>query len=469
MLLVAGVLLLQAAWIMAVPPFRASDEFDHAYRAAGVASGQWRLSEPASNGHGELVDVPADLVEAASAQCAALKYTGHDNCFPAAENADGSVRVATGAGSYNPVYYWVVGTLAHPFSGSTALYAMRVASAAMCAVLLGLSGWVLIAIGAGLWTRLGLFVSTTPVVMFSASITAPNGLEICAGLLLWCSGLALVSARSSPSGRARYWALAGVAAGLLGFVRLLGPLWLALIVLTLALFMGRDRLRELWAGDKRRCLAVLLVAFGSVCGGAAWVITANGAPPVGGSEGVVLEWTYLKQPIVWMLQAVAAFPYRDQFAPLAVYPLVLLVVATALVTAIRHGKRNQRLAIVASILFAVLVPTALTLATLKSQGLIWQGRYGMPYIIGVLLLCGVVLDRVGWAPVEGRRLALLAGLMLTTAQVVSIHHVVASELSQSASADDSSWVHPPVLVVDAMVLLGCTLLMLVVLQRRHAR
>jgi hypothetical protein len=215
------------------------------------------------------------------------------------------------------------------------------------------------------------------------------------------------------------------------------------------------------------------VVVASVCGGAAWVISANGissAPAAGGVEqGVALEWKHLTQPIVWLLQLVAAFPYRDDVAPLAVYPLVLLVVVTTLVTSIRHAGRNQRLAIVAALLVAVLVPVALTLATAKSQGLIWQGRYGMPYIIGVLLMCGVVLDRVGWAPVEGRRLALLAGSMLTVAHVVSIHHVMASELSRPVSAGDRSWAHPPVLVVDAMVLLGCTLLMLVVLQRRHAR
>ena len=30
-----GMLLLQTAWILAVPPYHAIDEFDHAYRAAG--------------------------------------------------------------------------------------------------------------------------------------------------------------------------------------------------------------------------------------------------------------------------------------------------------------------------------------------------------------------------------------------------------------------------------------------------
>jgi hypothetical protein len=32
-LLVLGALVMQAAWILALPPFRGADEFDHAYRA----------------------------------------------------------------------------------------------------------------------------------------------------------------------------------------------------------------------------------------------------------------------------------------------------------------------------------------------------------------------------------------------------------------------------------------------------
>ena len=40
--IVLGLAILQALWILTVPPFRASDEFDHAYRAAAVARGQWQ-------------------------------------------------------------------------------------------------------------------------------------------------------------------------------------------------------------------------------------------------------------------------------------------------------------------------------------------------------------------------------------------------------------------------------------------
>jgi hypothetical protein len=42
LLVLVGFLLAQAVWILTVPPFRGIDEFDHSFRAAGVASGPWR-------------------------------------------------------------------------------------------------------------------------------------------------------------------------------------------------------------------------------------------------------------------------------------------------------------------------------------------------------------------------------------------------------------------------------------------
>ena len=80
LLVLVGVLIAQAVWIMAVPPFRGSDEVDHVFRAAGVARGQFHLSQGTPHGRGTLVRVPDDLVEAAQPQCLALSYPGRDNC-----------------------------------------------------------------------------------------------------------------------------------------------------------------------------------------------------------------------------------------------------------------------------------------------------------------------------------------------------------------------------------------------------
>ena len=195
-LLLLGTLLVQAAWILALPPFRGTDEFDHAYRAASVARGEWRApTEAAEEGRGGLVTVPRDLVAAASPVCSSYLYTGHDNCYPAADAGHGDVRVATAAGNYNPAFYWVVGTVARPFDGAHALYAMRIASALLCAAFVALAGWVTAQWARTAWPLFAVAVAMTPVVFFSLSVTAPNGLEMAAALSLWMALLGIVRTR----------------------------------------------------------------------------------------------------------------------------------------------------------------------------------------------------------------------------------------------------------------------------------
>ena len=111
-------LLAQAAWILAVPPFRGMDEFDHAFRASGVASGQWRLHDrprvAAASGRR-----PGRAGGRRPGQCEALPYIDPETCDGDGPGDEpGTVRATTSAANYEPVYYWVVGTAGEPFSGA---------------------------------------------------------------------------------------------------------------------------------------------------------------------------------------------------------------------------------------------------------------------------------------------------------------------------------------------------------------
>jgi hypothetical protein len=136
-------MLLQAAWIITIPPFRGADEFDHAFRAAAVAGGEWVGGDPADEGRGWLVEVPASLVQAANGQCEQLTYVGPQNCSPAETTEDGKVLVASSAATYHPAFYWLVGTAGLPFEGASSLYAMRVATALLCLVFLSAAAWAI--------------------------------------------------------------------------------------------------------------------------------------------------------------------------------------------------------------------------------------------------------------------------------------------------------------------------------------
>lgn len=453
-LLVLGLLTLQTAWVMTVPPFRASDEFDHAFRAASVAEGNWRATEPVADGRGLAVLVPPDLVRAARDQCEELGYTGSGNCRGVVQ-ANGSVAVASGAATYNPAYYWVVGTVGEVASGTASLYAMRIASALICLSLMGTAGAILLWQRPGRWERLGLVVALTPVFVFSASVAAPNGPEMCAGLLLWASVLAL-GREGGP--RHETWVLSGaaVAGSLLAFLRLLGPLWLVLILAVAVVFIGRRPVGALWRRRRRACLVLLSSWSLSMAYGAWWTWYADGTTSSDGPGGSVdgLPGILVGQSIAWLLQLTAAFPYRDLLAPLPVYVLVMLVVVTGLVAVARRGRTRQRLAVVSALVLTLTVPVVLSVATMESQGLIWQGRYGLPFVVGVLIMCGRALDDVAWAPSEGGRLTVLALVMVGAAWVLCTVGVLTDELGVDASANDPGWVHPPAAVTGLVTLLG---------------
>ena len=292
-----------------------------------------------------VVEVPADLVAAASAQCDSLKYTGHDNCHPIRDVGDGRVTVATAAGNYNPVFYWVIGTAAKPFHGAAALYAMRIATAVLCAL-----GF---ALGVGLlassttrprWLILGLFASLTPTVVYSTAVAAPNGPEMAAGLLLWASLVVLGQEGVEGRRSGRLLVMATVAAMLLAVLRTLGPLWLGLVVIAAIGYVGIGRVRDLVRARPSWFLGASTAVALAVAAGIAWALNSNSfhAPPVSVAEAsqtsADAEASQVFQIPVWTLQLIGAFPFRDQPAPAAVYPMVLVVVVTMLVVAVRRSR-----------------------------------------------------------------------------------------------------------------------------------
>ena len=212
-------MLLQAAWILTVPPFRGIDEFDHAFRAAAVARGRVGRGRRCRGRQGQRVTVPRSLVEAAHGQCAALPYTGPENCSPVESVSDGNVTVASSAASYHPAFYWVVGTAALPFDGAASLYAMRIATALLSLTLHragSLGGGQAAGHGPGRPDP-----ATTPVFVYSTTIAAPNGVEMSAGMALWGTLLALMHGQKRATESRLLWAAIACAVTL-GTLRVLG-------------------------------------------------------------------------------------------------------------------------------------------------------------------------------------------------------------------------------------------------------
>jgi hypothetical protein len=458
--LVSGILLLQAAWAMVVPPFRGLDEHDHAYKAAAVARGDWSPHHEASEqGWGELVVVPRDLVIAAHPICVSLPYTTDDNCSPIEEVGGGNVTVASSAARYNPVFYYVIGSAARPFAGVNALYAMRATAALLCAVLIGYAGVVTRRWARTRWPLVALAMAATPILVYSTAVAAPNGVEMAGALLVWCSLLGLAS-RSPDAADVRQLLVAACVGALpLVTVRALGPLWLLLILATLAwLFRRSDLARLLRRRDTVLSIAstALVIALAM-----AWTLAASTNQPGPGTDGLPgSPWKVMPQNwVLWVLQSIAAFPSRNEAAPAALYAVALLASWLLLALAWRVGTRRNRWVLLGIAGVASVVPIAFTVATYHQLGVAWQGRYGYPYALGFFLVAGFAIDRKD-APASRTAVwpPLAAAATVLTTQLIGQLHVLFQQRSVSPLAGTPEWSIPSTTLIVALTATGSVLI-----------
>lgn len=455
-----GSLLVQAAWILVVPPFRGLDEHDHAFKAAAVARGDWQPThEISAQGWGEFVRVPPDVVEAAQPVCEALPYTTDDNCIAGPAAADGLSLVASSAARYNPVFYFVIGTPARLFTGSQSLYAMRATAALLCSLLLALAA--VAAVGSSRTSLLptAVLLAATPTFMYSTTVAAPNGVELAAATLCWVAlmGLSRPGAALEPTALTLMFAAGAVP---LVTVRTLGPLWLALIVVAIAVMTPPDRLIEVGRRRTTRLVGALVAAAGLAA--TAWTLAAGTNDP-GTSEATetfgsptVVE--LMKNVLLWFFQAVAAFPARDELAPAGLYALAFLAWWILAAAGFRCMVRREQLALWLVVTLSLAVPLGTTLLTYARLGSIWQGRYGYPFAMGAILLCGLALDRARATRLTSWPTLGAGAILFVLLQLIGQLHVLAAQSKSSPMGRAEGWLVPhPGLIVTLTALGGLLL------------
>jgi hypothetical protein len=376
----AGILLVQAAWILALPAFRGIDEFDHVYKAAAVARGQWTSSGQAEHGRGGLVRIPGDIVSAAHSMCASYEYTKPDDCVPVRRFADGTVEIASSASAYNPTYYLIVGTLARPFHGDQVDYVIRAVTALACALLLAWAAAMVASWGRTRWPLVAFTLGLTPVLVYSTAIASPNGIAYGGAALLWSTLLNIVRRDSATDREATAVALGAVA---LSTMHPTGPMF-AFLILVLAFALRPARAWWSVLATRRRAwlaaaTAVLVVAVACV----AWIGYAHPGAIGEPADSPLTVADDLTFQVLWLLEAVAVFPTVTEYAPTAVYALwgVPLLVMLALLLRTARGRRLVTVA--GALALLVVIPATYTAATYADTGLAWQGRYSLPLWLGV--------------------------------------------------------------------------------------
>jgi hypothetical protein len=380
-----GIFLVQAAWIAAMPAFRGPDEFDHVYRAEGVSHGAFMPGGSIPSARGDLTPVRRSVIDAASKVCASYKYTGYYNCHAYGPDSGDWGKVASGAGRYNPAYYFVVGNVARFFEGQSVNYVIRMLTAAMCAGMLAWAATLWTRLGRSRWRTLAFMSALTPVLLFSTAIAAPNGVSYAAAVLLWVAGLLILS---DPSTRRPGNAIVGVAVGavVMSNTHTTGPLWLLLIATTWLLLKPASVLQVL--RDRRYWGLIAVVGLGVVAS-VLWTLASGASAPditgdiTSGPEVGALTMNEL----AWLLQTIAAFPLRNEMAPPAVYVLWLVGFVLLMVRVIKARGRSL-LAVLWIAIAMIATQTILTFVSFKIDGYAWQGRYGLPFTVGLALLAG---------------------------------------------------------------------------------
>lgn len=444
-----GSLLLQAAWIVSVPPFRGIDEIDHVYRAVSVADGQIEPSNGATVfGDGFLVRVPLSLVRAAAPICA-ITERGAGRCDPGAVQGDGRVLMTSTAARYNPAFYAVVGLAGRPFHGAAVVYAMRLAASVLCSLLFALAAMTLASWSRTRWPVVAFAVAMLPEVVYSSAVPGPNGIEMAGGAVVWAALLGLLARPDLPVRRlATVAAVGGVP---LVFVRTLGPLWALMILVTIVLLGGAARTRELLRDRSARTALGTVVATAAL--GIAWSVTANTnglgspAPPVES-----LGRGLLRAVVFWPFQSIAAAPNQNLTQiPLVVFAVILAAAAVLFAAGVRGGGRR----IAVTIGFIIVATNAVAIVTTAHAwdygGMIWQGRYELPFAIGLVLVGGYGAD-IGrlpdrWAPV-------IVAVVALGAHVPAVISILHQQLTISPLSGSSEWFTLPAAVVGGLAAAG---------------
>jgi hypothetical protein len=423
---------LTTLWSFSIPMMGSPDEPAHTVKAVAVAHGEFQTRFVRQRVGGAFVSesIPQTSVRVPQAYrgllrlntCWLVHLDVPASCQPEVGSDEDEVRANTYVGTYPPLYYVLAGWPARVFAPDRALYVMRIVTALLCAALLA-SGLVA-ASRLGRMLLVGAVLGITPMAVFMAGSINPSGVEIAAAFCLWPSLLALLT---WPGRVPTRWIVrATVASVLLAGMRPLSPAFVVAIAVVVSLLVGsRATFRRLWADNRFRAAVGTVAAFTAlsllyvlVNHSLGALIQFGGPSPPSRAEFARRAFDLTGTRIE---QAIGTLSWTGPGAVRLPHWLIegwilagLLLTAVALVVT---GWR-ERLILLATLAGGVGLPIAAQ--TISANGTAWQGRYGLPLLVGVPMLAGWIIDRSDRLPrrVE-RAIATTAPVAVASAYVVA--------------------------------------------------
>lgn len=401
--LIAAFFFMGIALLFSNPPGASPDETAHYLRAMGAGRGQFILPRPGARPPGPpqlarqmtwmwmqsgIVKIPQKH-SAASFECWARPlYVG--NCPVHAASSEKTATFTTYVGSYPPFTYVAPGLL------------MRATEDPRAALILGRAGSLLTSLALiaaavlairqranSLWP-VGLLLTVTPMVLFTAGSLSSSGVEIAAAICFFACLLNLTRSdtRSSAS-PAWVWTMAAVSGAILAVARDLGPVWVVLHLGLAGIFGGWDTVRVVWSRAGKRAWILAGATLASLTVALAWRAVAAVPPDLSRLRPPNISITAVRGLV---LQVVGVFGPLDAPMPDGAYHVWGLMSAILLLSALLFGTVRQRF----SLLIAILAAASLTYVLEAAQNIYGfgvQARHVMPVVILIPLLAGETVGR----------------------------------------------------------------------------
>jgi len=426
--------LMGVTWALSTPLMTGPDEASHALRAAAVARGQLvgGAGRPVQGFKNILVpvDVPGAYASAGAVgacfmgtpRTGSLRFQvpGARPPCPPFRGPDHEVSVLTQEYRGQPSYYAAVGAVTLVFSGATGAYAMRLVSALLSAALLASALVSARRLPRPTLAGIGVLAAATPVVFYFSGSVNTSSLEIAAAIGLWAAGLLVVRGSGLLAGRDI--ARAGLAFVVLALTRGLGPAFAVSIAAALGVLAGRKRLQRL---VRRRDVRIwVAAAIASLVASAAWLLSIQSAYPLSDRPSGLAHALGL-QPF-FLEQTVGVFGPNDTVLPAGLDLVWAAAVVLLLVALVGYGRPVERGVVATVLVGALVLQVSAEGLSIPPIGYAWQGRYTMPLLVGVPVLCGGLVGGRGRSgpPVRLERWARWAGAGLVAVQAIAFWSVL---------------------------------------------
>jgi hypothetical protein len=414
-----------AAWCFATPVGGAPDEPAQIVKAAATVRGQL-IGQPAPHEPAATRDfrVPALFKSVYSLPAC---YQFHSKipagCAPHLRSSSRIATVSTYVGRYPPLYYAVVGLPTLFMHSQSVIYAMRLVSALLDALLLSLAFAI-----ARVWCRATMMLEAialtiTPLVFFFAGVVNPNGFEIAAAICAWTSGLALVRNWSlrPPKGPLIAFFVSGC---LLELTRGLSVLWMGAILVALVCLEPRSCWHLLRERAMRIGLAVLVVVAAVAVGYVVFADTLKVLPstllPANHASFFLLTERVLGQIGTYVREFIGVFGWLDTPSPLLPTIVWTALLGFLIVLGLVASRRREGLLLAGLMVGSFVLSMALIEWHAGSSGITWQARDGFPLYAGIPLLAGVVIPQssiTGFGDFARRRVAAIVAIGVGVSQL----------------------------------------------------